>query len=439
MAAVQDLTRGPVLLGVSITTALIALSSTALRFVARATPSEDMGSDDYVVGVASIIGLIGTILSILEGTGMATSSMQALEYDVLGQPWFFLGATLAKVSICLFFIRITGGVKLWRVLLMALVVMLVVVNFAFALTSNLQCRPLEKLWNMNANGECWDPSVQLGLGYFRGAFSVFSWLFMSLFPILLVRDLESDQAMRLLFYVLSGLSLVAGAFATAQTYEYSRVPMQSGVFTYAHFLSTLLAILEQNIAIVAANVLPLGPLLSRLRPTSRGRGPSSLFSKRSNSGSTSAGSSRSYWPRKRSGTGNTDVDGRPAPAGRFAQLQDSPSTVTLVIEGPQRESYELSSPPRPAPAATTSKSLGGLLTRSDSRQSSRSARGGGAAADAWPKGIIKTVEVQVVEEDIADIERADQAMSAAATAANEPEENEWDRAMRNSPSRLGNR
>ncbi|KAL8335513.1 hypothetical protein RB598_009615 [Gaeumannomyces tritici] len=442
MAAVQDLTRGPALLGVSITTALIALSSTALRFVARATPSEDMGSDDYVVGVASIIAFIGTVLSILEGTSM-TESVLALEYDVLGQPWFFLGATLAKVSICLFFIRITGGVKLWRVLLMTLVVMLVVFNFAFALTSNLQCRPLEKLWNMNANGECWDPSVQLGLDYFRGAFSVFSWLFMSLFPVLLIRDLESDQAMRLLFYILSGLSLVAGAFATSQTYEYSQVPRQSGVFTYAHFVSTLLAIMEQNIAIVAANVLPLGPLLSRLCPAGRGRGPSSLFSKRSNSGSTSAGSSRSYWPRKRSGTGTTNASGRPGPAGRFAQLKDSPSTVTLLIEGPQRESYELSSSPaRPAAAATASKSLGGLLTRSDSRQSSRSARSAAAAAaaaDAWPKGIIKTVEVQVVEEDIADIERADQAISAAASASSEPEENEWDRAMRNNPSRLGNR
>lgn len=99
---------------------------------------------------------------------MAASTGRALEYDVLGQPWFFLGATLAKVSICLSFIRIMGDLKMWRVLLLALVLMLVLFNFVFALTSNLQCRPLEMLWNMNVDGQCWDPSIQLNLGFLRG-------------------------------------------------------------------------------------------------------------------------------------------------------------------------------------------------------------------------------------------------------------------------------
>ncbi|KLU80970.1 hypothetical protein MAPG_00066 [Magnaporthiopsis poae ATCC 64411] len=288
MAAEQDLTGGPALLGVSITTAFIALLSTGLRFAVRATPSEHIGLDDYVVGVAALVGLVGTVFSILEGTAMAASTMQALAYDVLGQPWFFLGATLAKASICLSFIRIMGDLKIWRILLLALVLMLVLLNFVFVLTSNLQCRPLEMLWNMDADGECWDPSIQLNLGFFRGVFAVLSWLFMSLFPVLILRDLEIDQTTGWLFYVLSGLSLAAGTFATAQTYEYSQIPTQSAVFTYVHFISSLLAILEQNTAIVAANVLPMGALLSRMRAS--GRGSSSLFSKRPSSGSTSAGS-----------------------------------------------------------------------------------------------------------------------------------------------------
>lgn len=40
------------------------------------------------------------------------------------------------------------------------------------------------------------------------AFSVFSWLFLSLFPVLIVRDLEMHRAMRWPFYFLSSLSLV---------------------------------------------------------------------------------------------------------------------------------------------------------------------------------------------------------------------------------------
>lgn len=42
------------------------------------------------------------------------------------------------------------------------------VNFSFALTVNLQCRPLERLWKPEVEGVCWDPSVQAEFGYFQG-------------------------------------------------------------------------------------------------------------------------------------------------------------------------------------------------------------------------------------------------------------------------------
>lgn len=96
------------------------------------------------------------------------SSARALEFDFLGQPWFMMGATLAKISICLFFIRLVGGVKQWRILLGVMITLMAIVNFAFSLTTNLQCRPLEKLWNPTVDGQCWDPNLQLDIGYFQG-------------------------------------------------------------------------------------------------------------------------------------------------------------------------------------------------------------------------------------------------------------------------------
>jgi len=137
-----------------------------------------------------------------------TDSARALEFDWLGQPWFMMGATLAKISICLFFIRLVGAVRQWRILLCAQIFLMAVVNLAFSLTTNLQCRPLEKLWKPEVLGNCWDPSVQLNIGYFQGAFSVFWWLFLSLFPVMVVRDLEMHRRMRWPFYFLSSLSLM---------------------------------------------------------------------------------------------------------------------------------------------------------------------------------------------------------------------------------------
>lgn len=93
---------------------------------------------------------------------------RALEFDWLGQPWFMMGATLAKISVCLFFIRLVGAVKQWRILLSVQIFLMAALNLAFSMTTNLQCRPLGKLWDPSIPGECWDPSVQLNIGYFQG-------------------------------------------------------------------------------------------------------------------------------------------------------------------------------------------------------------------------------------------------------------------------------
>lgn len=95
-------------------------------------------------------------------------SSRALEFDILGQPLLMMGSTLSKISVCLFFMRLLGSARHWRILLGVMIFFMAVVNLTFSLTTNLQCRPLEKLWNPSTPGVCWDPSVQLNFGYFQG-------------------------------------------------------------------------------------------------------------------------------------------------------------------------------------------------------------------------------------------------------------------------------
>lgn len=197
-----DVSRGPVLLSLSSISASFAFSTTILRFCLRRRSNSRIGPDDYAVAVASAVGLIGTIFSIVEGSTKTSSS--ALEFDVLGQPWLMMGATLSKISICLFFIRVLSA-RRWRILMMSIVFVMAIINLIFSMTTNLQCRPLEKLWNPQTDGSCWDPSVQLNFGYFQGAFSVFSWFFLSLFPVMILRELDMQRHPRWPFYVLSTL------------------------------------------------------------------------------------------------------------------------------------------------------------------------------------------------------------------------------------------
>ena len=204
MASVTpDISRGPVLLSLSSATASLAFSTTVVRFCMRTRSNSRIGPDDYAIAMASVVGLVGTVFSIVEGSTKTSAS--ALEFDVLGQPWLMMGATLSKISICLFFIRLLSA-RRWRILLGIMIFSMALVNLTFSLTVNLQCRPLEKLWKPQTDGACWDASVQLNFGYFQGVFSVFTWFFLSLFPVMILRELDMQRHPRWPFYVLSALS-----------------------------------------------------------------------------------------------------------------------------------------------------------------------------------------------------------------------------------------
>ena len=89
-------------------------------------------------------------------------------FDYLGQPWFIMGSTLSKISICLFFIRLVGNVRQWVILLASQLVLIAVLNLAFAITANAQCAPVAKLWDPTVSGTCWDPSVEMVIGIVQG-------------------------------------------------------------------------------------------------------------------------------------------------------------------------------------------------------------------------------------------------------------------------------
>lgn len=203
ITATPAASRGPVLISLSSISISLAISTTILRFVLRRRSDSRIGPDDYAIAVACAVSLVGTVLSIMEASSKTSSS--ALEFDVLGQPWLMTGATLSEISIYLSFIGMLTA-RRWRTLLVTIISLMAVVNIIFSLTANLQCRPLEKLWSPQTDGSCWNPSVQLDLGYSQGAFSIFSWFFLSLFPVMILRELDTQYHPRWAFYVLSGFT-----------------------------------------------------------------------------------------------------------------------------------------------------------------------------------------------------------------------------------------
>ncbi|KAM7220231.1 hypothetical protein V8F06_004373 [Rhypophila decipiens] len=386
-AAAADLSGGPVLLSLSLGTAFFALATSVVRFSIRAGISKHIGADDYTSGVAAVVALVGTVFAIIEAT--ATEPTRAMEFDVLGKPWYLMSDTLSKISICLLFmLLLRRGTRQWRILLSVFIVMMAAVNFSFALTVNLQCRPLEKLWDPSVDGVCWDPNVQRNFGYFQGAFSVFTWFFLSLFCILMVGHVtREDGAPQWPYYASTALSFACGIFSIVRTAKTAQMQQHlSSAYTSNTLCASLMSNLEQNFGLVAANILTLGPLFSARAAklsvlSSRHRGKKSKTPSR-------AGSTR---PITRTDSRASSIThSHSAVSINSSEIDDlKRSTPHLIIQGPAQRSNNglsfLRSANNSLPDDDEEYDLGAMLSDIDIEA-------------VWPRGIIKTVSVEVVEE-----------------------------------------
>ncbi|KAI1125735.1 hypothetical protein F5Y10DRAFT_225261 [Nemania abortiva] len=348
MSIMMSSSRGPALLAVSITTTVIALLTCILRYFVRARINQVIGWEDYFVGGAMLLGIIGVSFAIVESVSQG-DLQSALQFDYLAQPWLNMGSTLSKVSICLFVRRLVARVRVWRIALAVQIILLLLVNLAYTFTTLLQCRPLEKLWKPDIAGRCWSLSIQQDIGYFQGAFDVFTQLFIALFPIMIIQDLGITRNVRWPFYVLSITSIVIAMLGVLRTYNISLIRLNKKHMF--EVITTILAVLEQNLNIISANILPISSLCSKnIRPISqaineaasvREIDTASMISKRSQ--------------------------------GSRAEVRDSEGP-SMMTETTQREDFDSASSVHEAPTT-----------------------------EAWPLGIIKTVSVEVVEEDVANI------------------------------------
>lgn len=236
----------------------------------------------------------------------------------------------------------------------------------------------------------------------------------------------------------------AAIFATVRTYEISQtVP---GIYTFDTFFATILSILEQNVGIVAANVLPMGSLFwkrqAATRMDRRGRtnanantnaasrnGPEG--NRQQNPFESGAASVHSTATRRE----EFDFDDTESDLGESGLSRPGTShssikrSSMLIIEGPRERDYDerrnrgernqtQNTRTRSTKVAKHSDTpLRTILNRSASLMSRtgrdrRSTDGTKPTGDEdpnganfWPRGIIKTVEVEVVEEDIATLDQ----------------------------------
>lgn len=139
-----------------------------------------------------------------------------------------MGSCLAKVSICLFLLRLLGDAvaKKRKWFLYILILVLFLYNILDIITLLIQCRPTTRIWNRQIAGSCWNPKIQDDFAYMQGglsshllrpdhnwadssvALSVFSAFALSAFPVLIFKDLQMNLRTKIALCSLLGLGVM---------------------------------------------------------------------------------------------------------------------------------------------------------------------------------------------------------------------------------------
>ncbi|RWA07695.1 hypothetical protein EKO27_g7424 [Xylaria grammica] len=216
--------RGSALLAVSVTAMVIALLTCILRYCVLSRINQRTGWEDYLVGGAMFLGIVGVSFAIVESVSQE-NPQNALQFDYLAQPWLNMSSALSKASLYLFVLRLVDKVQFWRIVLDVQITLLLLVNLAYVFTTLLQCRPLEKLWEPDIPGQCWSLGVQQSIGYFQGAFDVSTQLFITLFPIMIIQDLEVPRNVQRPVYLISIISIITAMLGVLRTYNISLIQL----------------------------------------------------------------------------------------------------------------------------------------------------------------------------------------------------------------------
>lgn len=265
-----DSNRGPGFIACAAITTTAASATVCLRLYVRIHIIHAVGWDDWTILAAmsmAILLLAFNSVEVYYGYGRhefylsPTEQLESTKYNILATAVVILGSCLAKVSICLFLLRLIGNAvaqkRKWFIYILILV--LSVYNILDIITLFLQCSPTHKIWNRRVQGSCWHPKVQDGFAYMQGALAAFSAFVLSAFPMVILKDLQLNLRTKMAICLLLGLGVFDGVcslvrttllpgFQASQDYSYTSVPI------------AIWAGLELTIAIIAASLPTIRPL-----------------------------------------------------------------------------------------------------------------------------------------------------------------------------------
>ena len=142
-----------------------------------------------------------------------TEAINASKWSRSAVPPNLTASLLARISLCLFMLRIVDRRKKYKIFLWAVMGLTTVTTLTSCLNSLLGCRPIEKMWNKELEGVCSPPHVAVAVGITQTVTAILGDWLVALFPILILKDLNMAKKTRIALGILMGLGVFVGAAA----------------------------------------------------------------------------------------------------------------------------------------------------------------------------------------------------------------------------------
>ncbi|CAG7934982.1 unnamed protein product [Penicillium nalgiovense] len=268
--------QAPTVKGVIWTMSMVPLVFVLMRLYVRVYMRRVFGWDDgiaiaaicclvayaAVCHVAANLGL-GQHLEIVQKT--PNNLIQVALLCNIGESLAIMACTLGKTSFAVTLLRIV--VQRWMVVVLWFVIVTMnIVNILAALFVFLQCKDPRHLWNPMIPSECWPSDVFTNFSLFVGAYSGAQDFVLALLPWTIVWKLQMRKKEKLGVAFAMSLGIFAGAASIVKTIHLVALSAKSD-FTWELAPLLIWAAVEDGLAITAASIPALKPLLTRLFPS----------------------------------------------------------------------------------------------------------------------------------------------------------------------------
>ncbi|KAH7349086.1 hypothetical protein BKA66DRAFT_477026 [Pyrenochaeta sp. MPI-SDFR-AT-0127] len=272
--------QGHAILAATLTVTIVAGITFGTRLFVRVKMIQNVGWDDYTMGVAMMLCVAGQIVIIPQvrlGAGKHLDQIppdefqQAFKLNFVTQPLYLFAIMLIKESIGFFLLRI-AITPFYRRTIISVMVFMAVYTTACFVTIVLQCTNLAVLWDPEAEGTCWGATTLKALGYTNVALNITTdLLFSVIIPIPMLWKVQMNRRQKSSVIGILGL----GIFATAAAFvKMSYLPNygKTGDWLWDSHNITIWTVTESNIGIIAGNLPCMKPLFRSVLGSTYGRG-----------------------------------------------------------------------------------------------------------------------------------------------------------------------